>query len=140
MRKFLAVTLFYLLTAVLSALCAQAAEVSGRVTVWAVKPLSAVSSAVVLIGKELQIACQNDKPDEITNPENILAETKTDSNGWFFLIVPEGNYTLIIWKEHFIPVCIKITITGKENYPCSFVRDKLPGWKKRHVSLDYRKK
>jgi hypothetical protein len=139
-RKIFVSALFLLLAALLSAECAQAAEISGRVTVCAVKPLTAVPSAVVLIGRDLQITCQNDKPDKISNPEDILAETKTDSKGWFFLSIPEGSYTLIIWKEHFIPVCMKITVSGKENYPCSFVRDDLPGWKKRHVKLDYQKK
>jgi len=140
MRKIPALVLLILLAAALSAECATAAEVSGRVTVCAVKPVTAVPSAVVLIGRDLLITNQKDKPDTITNPEYIVAETKTDRNGWFFLSVPEGNYTLIIWREHFIPVCMKITISGKENYPCSLVRDQLPGWKNRHVTLDYKKK
>gem|GEM_PF-793156 len=139
MRKILITTLFLLLVSVFSAECAFSAEVSGRVTICAEKPLTPVVSARVLIGKDLLITNQKGEPDTITNPENITGETSTDKNGWFFLSVPAGSYTLIIWKEYFIPVCMKITVTDKDNFPCSLIRDQSSGWKDRHVKLLYKK-
>lgn len=139
MRRLSIAALFLLLVAAFFAEGALSAEISGRVTVCASKPLTAVESAQILIGKDLLITNQKDISDTIVNPENIVGEARTDKNGWFFLNVPAGNYTLIIWKEFFVPVCMKVTVTGKDSFPCSLVRDQSSGWKERHVKLTWKK-
>jgi hypothetical protein len=139
MKKTLYAGFLSLLFVMLLSGAAFCADITGKVTICDRDSTVPVAAARVVMGKDIFFHTVKGAPDTIINPQNIAGEAATDKNGTFSLNVPPGNYSLLIWKEYFVPTHMKVMVTGKSYFDCLLVHDRLEGWEKRHVKLDYKK-
>lgn len=62
----------------------------------------ALAGATILIGVDLALHIGQTGIDKVTG--SVLAKDLSEGNGSFALTVPAGTYTVICWKQGYVPV------------------------------------
>jgi hypothetical protein len=60
-----------------------------------------LAKATVLIGTDLHLDIGNTGTDKVKG--KVLAKDLSEDNGTFSLSVPQGTYTVICWKQGYVP-------------------------------------
>jgi hypothetical protein len=84
---------------------------SGVVTEWVDGKEKILSGATVVVGKQISLVVgveRNRGTDTVKG--QVAAKTITDSKGFASVAIPKGVYTVIIWKQGYVPR----TFTGVE--------------------------
>ena len=84
---------------------------SGVVTEWVGGKEKTLSGATIVVGKQISLVTgveQNRGVDTVKG--QVTAKTTSDSKGFASVSVPQGSYTVIIWKAGYVPK----TFTGVE--------------------------
>ncbi|MBA4186438.1 MAG: hypothetical protein C0467_00320 [Planctomycetaceae bacterium] len=98
---------------------------------------TAGDNVTILVGTELRL----DHPiipnatDKVIG-KALIAQTKTNKEGEFFVPVPPGNYHLIAWKEGYIPHEFDPVAVPPGQYNVTLSYDTQPGSSGRHQRLD----
>lgn len=98
----------FALCAILATVPAMAqAKLTGKVTqqvggsVGHLPETKALGGATVLVGTDLRLEIGDAGIDTVHG--TVLAKDVTESNGGYTLNVPAGTYTIICWKEGYVP-------------------------------------
>jgi hypothetical protein len=96
------------------------------------------ADVTILVGTDLVL----DQP-QIPNPVDkvigtrLIAQTKTNQHGEYFVPVPPGSYRLIVWKQGHIPEFIDIVQVPPGVYNTTLMVDNQVGSSGRHQQLDF---
>jgi hypothetical protein len=113
MKKVIAV--ICLLVLFLLPCIASAATLSGKIKQRQLGKEQVLEHAIVLIGQGIWLDA-SEQPYDIVRGGKVVAKAVTDSNGDYVIDAPEGQYTMIIWKEHYIPADgIAASVPGTRN-------------------------
>jgi hypothetical protein len=132
------IVLLLTLSLVLFAGSAFAATLSGTVTTskkesqMALPKEVPLAGARVIIGKDLNLQTGGSGADTIQG--KVAAKTVTNDRGKFTANLPNGKYTVIVWKERYTPATYNVTVP-KNNFKgqISIMNDRIL-----HTSLSFK--
>lgn len=91
-----------------------------------------LAGAQVIIGKDLNLQTGGSGADTIQG--KVAAKTVTNDRGKFTANLPNGKYTVIVWKERYTPATYNVTVP-KNNFKgqISIMNDRIL-----HTSLSFK--
>jgi hypothetical protein len=91
-----------------------------------------LAGAQVIIGKDLNLQTGGSGADTIQG--KVAAKTATNDQGKFTANLPNGKYTVIVWKERYTPATYSVTVP-KNNFKgqISIMNDRIL-----HTSLSFK--
>lgn len=112
---------------------ASAGTLNGTVTQWVDGKEKPLSGALVLIGKDIWL--DTSKSVDVVKGK-VIAKATTNSSGNYSLTAPNGKYTMIIWKSHYVPQDgLDATVPGSCDGSISY--DNQVGSSGRHTGIRY---
>lgn len=126
---FMTVVSFILLVGVV-----YAGTLNGTITGWKSGKENPLGGATVIIGKDIWLQVKG-ADDIVRNSKKIAAKAQTNDAGRFTVNIPNGTYTIILWKAGYIPVTGKVIVPG--NYRNSISLDTQVGSSGRHRNLRF---